>query len=124
MVRQDQLFNWFDGGGLTMAFTGLGQTDNEGNINAGKFGGRPMGPGGFINTTQHAKKVVFSGTFTAGGLKVKAGDGTLTIVKEGKIKKFLNRVEDIASAARTHGASARRPSTSPSGPCSSLPRTA
>jgi propionate CoA-transferase len=96
MVRQDQIFNWFDGGGLTMAFTGLGQTDNEGNINAGKFGDRPMGPGGFIDTTQHAKKVVFAGTFTAGGLKVKAGDGTLTVVKEGKIKKFLNRVEDIA----------------------------
>jgi propionate CoA-transferase len=96
MVQQDHHFNWFDGGGLTMAFTGLGQTDKEGNINAGKFGTRPMGPGGFINTTQHAKKVVFAGTFTAGGLEVKAENGTLTIVKEGKTKKFLDRVEQIA----------------------------
>ncbi|MGD0231950.1 MAG: CoA-transferase [Syntrophorhabdales bacterium] len=100
MVRQDQIFNWFDGGGLTMAFTGLGQTDSEGNINAGKFGDRPMGPGGFIDTTQHAKKVVFAGTFTAGGLEVKAERGTLAIVKEGKIKKFLNRVEDIAFSGK------------------------
>ena len=69
MVQQDHHFNWFDGGGLTMAFTGLGQTDKEGNINAGKFGTRPMGPGGFINTTQHAKKVAFCGTFTAGDLE-------------------------------------------------------
>ena len=49
-----------------MAFTGLSQTDKEGNINAGKFGDRPTGPGGFIKTTRHARKVVFCGTFTAG----------------------------------------------------------
>lgn len=96
MVQQDHHFTWFDGGGLTMAFTGLGQTDKEGNINAGKFGTRPMGPGGFINTTQHAKKVVFCGTFTAGDLKVEMEDATLKIVKEGGIKKFLNKVEQIA----------------------------
>ena len=96
MVQQDHHFTWFDGGGLTMAFTGLGQTDKEGNINAGKFGSRPMGPGGFINTTQHAKKVVFCGTFTAGPLEVKTEHGTLIIVKEGTIKKFLNKVDQIA----------------------------
>lgn len=96
MVQQDQHFTWFDGGGLTMAFTGLAQTDDRGNINAGKFGDKPMGPGGFINTTQHAKKVVFCGTFTAGGLEVKAQDGKLVIVKEGKTKKFLKQVEQIA----------------------------
>ncbi len=100
MIQHDHQFNWFDGGGLNMAFTGLGQTDKEGNINAGKFGTRPMGPGGFINTTQHAKKVVFCGTFTAGGLEIKSGDGTLTVVKEGKTKKFLNKVEQIAFSGK------------------------
>lgn len=100
MVQQDHVFNWFDGGGLTMAFNGLGQTDKEGNINAGKFGSRPMGPGGFINTTQYAKNIVFCGTFTAGPLEVKAEDGTLTIVKEGTIKKFLNKVEQIAFSGK------------------------
>ena len=73
MIRQDDLFDWFEGRGLAMAFTGLGQTDKEGNINAGKFGTRPMGPGGFINTTQYAKKVVFCGTFTASGWKSSRG---------------------------------------------------
>ncbi len=100
MIRQDHLFDWFDGRGLTMAFTGLGQTDKEGNINAGKFGTRPMGPGGFINTTQHAKKVVFCGTFTVGKLEIASGDGTLTIVKEGKTRKFLNEVEQIAFSGK------------------------
>jgi propionate CoA-transferase len=96
MVQQDHHFNWFDGGGLTMAFTGLGQTDKKGNINAGKFGNRPVGPGGFINTTQFAKKVVFCGTFTAGRLELKAENGKLTVVREGTIKKFLNQVDQIA----------------------------
>jgi propionate CoA-transferase len=100
MVQQDHHFNWFDGGGLTMAFTGLGQTDKEGNINAGKFGTRPMGPGGFINTTQHARKVAFCGTFTAGDLQVETMDGALTIVKDGKTKKFLNQVEQIAFSGK------------------------
>jgi propionate CoA-transferase len=100
MVQQDHHFTWFDGGGLTMAFTGLGQTDKEGNINAGKFGTKPMGPGGFINTTQHARKVVFCGTFTAGALKVSAGDGALKIVQEGPTKKFLNNVEQIAFSGK------------------------
>lgn len=100
MVQQDHHFVWFDGGGLTMAFTGLGQTDKEGNINAGKFGTKPMGPGGFINTTQHAKKVAFCGTFTAGNLEIEAKNGTLKIVKEGKTKKFLNHVEQIAFSGK------------------------
>jgi propionate CoA-transferase len=100
MIQQDHQFNWFDGGGLNMAFTGLGQTDKDGNINAGKFGTTPMGVGGFINTTQHAKKVVFCGTFTASGLEIKSGAGALSIVKEGKIKKFLNNVEQIAFSGK------------------------
>jgi len=100
MLQQDHLFNWFDGGGLSTAFAGLSQTDKEGNLNAGTFGGRPMGPGGFINTTQHAKKVVFCGTFTAGPLEVRPESGRLTIVKEGTIRKFLKRVEQVGFSGK------------------------
>ncbi|MBE6008680.1 MAG: 3-oxoacid CoA-transferase, partial [Lachnospiraceae bacterium] len=59
------------------------------------FGPRIAGCGGFINITQNAKKVVFCGTFTAGGLKCAIADGKLTIVQEGKEKKFLKEVEQI-----------------------------
>ncbi len=100
MLQQDHLFNWIDGGGLTLAFAGLSQTDKEGNLNAGTFGGKPMGPGGFINTTQHAKKVVFCGTFTAGPLEVRAEDGRLIVVREGTINKFLNKVEQVGFSGR------------------------
>ena len=100
MIRQDHQFDWFDSGGLAMAFTGLGQTDREGNINAGKLGTKPMGVGGFIDTTQHARKVAFCGTFTAGGLEIKSGDGTLTIITEGKTRKFMNKVDQIAFSGK------------------------
>jgi len=39
--------------------------------------------------------VVFCGTFTAGGLEVRAGDGRLAIVKEGKHRKFVTAVEHV-----------------------------
>jgi acyl CoA:acetate/3-ketoacid CoA transferase len=99
IVPSIEQFDYYSGGGIDIAFLGMGEADEAGNVNVSHLGGNLIGPGGFIEIAQNAKKVVFCGTFDAQGARVEWTDGCLVVVRPGKVRKFVNHVERITFAA-------------------------
>jgi propionate CoA-transferase len=94
------VFDLYDGGLLDVTILGLAQADRDGNVNVSKFAHMAPGSGGFCNICHQTKKIVFCGTFTTGGLQEEIVDGRVVIRKEGKVKKFVSRVEQITLSGR------------------------
>jgi propionate CoA-transferase len=95
LIELHQQFDFYNGGCLDTCFLGNAQTTQAGDVNVTRVGKTLTGPGGFIDITQSTKRVNFLGPFTAGGLKVEAKDGKLTILQEGKIRKFVKEVPEV-----------------------------
>ncbi|MCL2126168.1 MAG: hypothetical protein FWH33_09315 [Oscillospiraceae bacterium] len=94
-VSQTAMFDYYHSGGLDIAFLGAAEIDSEGNVNVSRFGGRAAGQGGFIDISQTSKKVVFCTYFKAKGFEADVEGGKLVIKNEGKVPKFVDKVEQI-----------------------------
>jgi propionate CoA-transferase len=99
MIEQPAQFDFYDGGGLDLAFLSFAEVDAQGNVNVSRFGDRIIGVGGFINISQNARCVVFSGTLTAGDLDIGWEQGKAVIRKEGRHRKFVPKLEQICYSA-------------------------
>ncbi|MEX8495021.1 acyl CoA:acetate/3-ketoacid CoA transferase [Sphaerotilus sp.] len=95
MLDAPTQFDFYGGGGLDIAFLGFGEFDAQGNVNVSRLGGLTVGPGGFIDIAQNARKVVFCGTFAAKGVRLATGDGQMRVVQHGSVKKLVRQVEQV-----------------------------
>lgn len=101
IIDSTNVFQFYRGGGLTQTFLGFGEIDQYGNVNVSKFNGIIPGCGGFIDIAHRTPKIVFCGTFTAGGFKAEVADGKLKILQEGRYRKLVNDVEQITFSGRS-----------------------
>ena len=98
VIDQPYQFDFYDGGGLDVAVLGMAEVDAEGNVNVSKFGPK-LGRRGLHQHQPERQGRGFVGTFMAGDLRVKVGDGSLNIVQDGSTGKFVAGVEHPPSAA-------------------------
>ena len=93
-------FDFINGGNCKVAALAFAQFDENGNVNVSRFGAANPGPGGFIDIAYNAETLIFTGTFTTGGLEVAYEGGELRIVREGSVRKFARHVQEITYPVR------------------------
>jgi acyl CoA:acetate/3-ketoacid CoA transferase len=92
-------FDLFSGGCFDVAMLSFLQADAQGRINVHKIASRPhlsVGIGGFLDIAAAAPRLLILGYFTAGGLQVEANANGVRIVREGTMRKFVSRVDEVS----------------------------
>ncbi len=101
-VASPHQFTYFQAGGFDCSLLSFLEIDRDGSVNVSRLAATPhrtAGAGGFVDITARARKIVFSGTFNAGA-KMLIESGKLVIEKEGKIAKFVDRVDQVSFSGR------------------------
>ena len=98
IIPQASQFDFYDGGGLDIAFLGMAEVDVRGAVNVSRFGDAVVGVGGFTNISQTARRVVYLGSFSTGGADIGVRDGRLDIVQDGRHCKIVDAVTQISSS--------------------------
>ena len=89
------IFSYYQAGLISTTYLGMLEFDRQGNVNLLRYGDILVGPGGSMDIAHAAKKIVFCGTFNAGGLKTQAGEGKLSVVQEGKTSRVVDKVQGV-----------------------------
>ncbi|MDQ0474806.1 acyl CoA:acetate/3-ketoacid CoA transferase [Labrys wisconsinensis] len=100
IVPSPYQFTYFQGAGFDASLLSFLQIDRQGSVNVSKLGARPhvtAGAGGFVDITARARRIVFSGYFTAAA-KLGIEGGALRINAEGKVRKLVEAVEHVSFA--------------------------
>jgi len=92
-------FDFFQGGGLDIAFLGFAQIDQFGNINSSRFGNVITGCGGSIDISQNAKHTVYCGSFAVKSEQIINEEG-IKVTHPGKFKKFVKQVQQISFSGK------------------------
>ncbi|MCS2608742.1 acyl CoA:acetate/3-ketoacid CoA transferase [Halomonas dongshanensis] len=100
IVSTTEQFDFYHGGGLDIAFLGMAECDRFGNVNVSHIGNGFIGPGGFIDITQNARKLVFCGTFDTKGSQLDIGEGRLAVKQPGSVRKFVSEVAAVTFSGR------------------------
>lgn len=97
-VPAPQQFCYFQAGGFDAALLSFLEIGSDGSVNVSRLPSKPhrtAGAGGIIDITARAKKLVFSGNFDVGS-EPRIENGSLRIAKEGKLPKFVDRVNQVS----------------------------
>jgi propionate CoA-transferase len=102
LIAAPDQFTYLQGGGFDRALLSFLEVDGEGNVNVSRLAAKPhvtAGVGGFIDITARARRIVFSGFFTAGA-QLALEDGHVQILREGKHQRFVPAVQHITFSGR------------------------
>jgi acyl CoA:acetate/3-ketoacid CoA transferase len=101
-VASPHQFCYFQAGGFDCSLLSFLEVDAEGSVNVSRLAATPhrtAGAGGFVDITSRARKIVFSGNFNAGA-RMHVEDGKLVIDKEGRIAKFVQKVDQVSFSGK------------------------
>ena len=100
ILRSTDVFALYHSGQLGLAILSAAQVDQEGNANVSRFGDAMPGPGGYIDITAGSPRIVLLSALRAGGARLEVTDGSLEVLQEGRVPRFVRSVQERTFSAR------------------------
>jgi propionate CoA-transferase len=107
-MDSNQVYEYYAGSGLDIAFLGAAEIDGRGNVNVARTASAVPGVGGFVDIVEAARTVVICSALRRGGLRVAIAEGELRVEREGRVPKFVGEVELVCLSAERARAEGKR----------------